>query len=428
MRQVPEGKQTAKVTDGHFSFDVTPGETEAGYVVRVKAGKAKTELLLDGEYPYEYYGYGDGERGDATPRAAKPTQLAVKLAKAIEVGKPVEVKLRSPYKGRVLWTIETDHVVKSEWKNIAAGDASWTFQLDEFAPNVYVTAFVVKDPHLESKDAFMPDRAFGIASTKVTPTEFTQAVAISAPQTVRSSSPLAIQLDVGKTERAGVRDGRGRRRGHLAADELPDARSARAAVPEARAVVETYETIGWTMLHAPAGASSKTGGGDDEQRERRGRRRARQEPRAAGQAGRVVLRHRRDRRGRQGDDPVHRAAVSRPIARDGDRVEPTRIGRAETEVTVRDPLVIETRSRGSSRRTMRSQIPVFLTNMSGGTLDVSVSLKSDALPIAGLVQPKSGPPPLQMMGKDTARRRSKTATPRRSCSRSRRRCRWAAGT
>src|SRR6185295_14952728 len=27
--------------------------------------------------------------------------------------------------------------------------------------------------------------------------------------------------------------------------------------------VETYETIGWTMLHQPAGASSKTGGGDD---------------------------------------------------------------------------------------------------------------------------------------------------------------------
>src|SRR6185503_13495691 len=26
--------------------------------------------------------------------------------------------------------------------------------------------------------------------------------------------------------------------------------------------VETYETIGWTMLHQPGGASTKTGGGD----------------------------------------------------------------------------------------------------------------------------------------------------------------------
>ena len=31
--------------------------------------------------------------------------------------------------------------------------------------------------------------------------------------------------------------------------------------------VETYETLGWTMLHQPAGASSKTGGGDDDEDE-----------------------------------------------------------------------------------------------------------------------------------------------------------------
>ena len=31
--------------------------------------------------------------------------------------------------------------------------------------------------------------------------------------------------------------------------------------------VETYETLGWTMLHQPAGASSKTGGGDYEEDE-----------------------------------------------------------------------------------------------------------------------------------------------------------------
>ncbi len=400
MRQVPEGKQTAKVTDGHFSFDVTPGESEAGYVVRVKAGKAKTELLLDGEYPYEYYGYGDGERGDATPRAAKPTQLAVKLAKAIEVGKPVEVKLRSPYKGRVLWTIETDHVVKSEWKNIAAGDASWSFQLDEFAPNVYVTAFVVKDPHLESKDAFMPDRAFGIASTKVTPTEFTQAVAISAPQTVRSSSPLAVQLDVGKTNGPAFATVAVVDEGILQLTNFQTPDPLAQLFPKRALSVETYETIGWTMLHAPAGASSKTGGGDDGG--------------ANGEDGGAL-----DKSRVQPVKPVALFSGIVAIGADGKATipftvpqyrgqlrvmaivsTPTRIGRADTEVTVRDPLVIQTTFPRFITQNDEVEIPVFLTNMSGGTLDVSVSIKSDALPIAGLVQPKSGPPPLQMMGKD----------------------------
>ncbi|HEY0252062.1 MAG TPA: MG2 domain-containing protein, partial [Kofleriaceae bacterium] len=93
VRQVPEGKKTAKVTGGAFTFEVTPGEADVGYMVRAKAGKAKTELVLDGEYPYEYwYGYYNNGQVDRTPRPAKPTQLQPKLAKEIEVGKPVEVK------------------------------------------------------------------------------------------------------------------------------------------------------------------------------------------------------------------------------------------------------------------------------------------------------------------------------------------------
>src|SRR5439155_8070674 len=79
LRAVPEGKLDAKVAGGKFTFDVTPAEASAGFVVRVVAGKARTELVLDGEYPYEYYGYGDGGHVDTTPRPARPTQLALQL-------------------------------------------------------------------------------------------------------------------------------------------------------------------------------------------------------------------------------------------------------------------------------------------------------------------------------------------------------------
>ena len=203
LRKVPEGKQDVKVAGGKFSFDVTPGEASMGFLIRVTAGKATTELVLDGEYPYDYYGYGDGGHVDQTPRPARPTQLAVKLAKDIKAGEPVTASIRSPYRGKVLWTVETDHLVTAAWKDVAPGDATWSFTLersDRFAPNVYVSAFVVKDPHLESKDAFMPDRAFGIAGARVVPVETTQTVQLTAPKEVRSSSPLSITLDAGKTD------------------------------------------------------------------------------------------------------------------------------------------------------------------------------------------------------------------------------------
>ena len=85
LRYVPEGKQTAKVVDGKFVFDVTPGEAGAGYVVRVLAGKAKTELVLDGEYPYEYYGYGDGGHVDSTPRPDARPSLRVSSRNESEI-------------------------------------------------------------------------------------------------------------------------------------------------------------------------------------------------------------------------------------------------------------------------------------------------------------------------------------------------------
>jgi hypothetical protein len=126
LRKVPEGKQDVKVAGGKFSLDVTPGEADYGFLIRVTSGKATTELLLDGAYPYEYYGYGDGGHYDQTPRPAKPTQFAVKLPNDIKVGEAVTANVRSPYRGKVLWTVETDHPIASEWKDVAAGDASWS--------------------------------------------------------------------------------------------------------------------------------------------------------------------------------------------------------------------------------------------------------------------------------------------------------------
>ncbi|HEX3482074.1 MAG TPA: MG2 domain-containing protein, partial [Kofleriaceae bacterium] len=262
LRRVPEGKQDVKASGGRFRFDVTPGEASVGFQIRVTAGKATTELVVDGEYPYEYYGYGEDGHVDQTPRPARPTQLKVVVPKDIKAGEPVTASIRSPYRGKVLWTVETDRLVTSAWKDVAPGDASWSFTLDRFAPNVYVSAFVVKDPHLESKDAFLPDRAFGVAGARVVPFAATQAVQLTAPREVRSSSPLSIALDAGKTDGpafvtvAVVDEGILSLTGFASPDPLGQLFARRALG------VETYETIGWTMLHQPAGVSSKTGGGD----------------------------------------------------------------------------------------------------------------------------------------------------------------------
>ncbi|MBV8761363.1 MAG: hypothetical protein JO257_28960, partial [Deltaproteobacteria bacterium] len=347
----------------------------------------------------EYYGYGDGGASDNTPRPNRPTQLKLDAGKAgdAEVGKAVTVHAKAPYKGRVLWTVETDHLISAEWKDAASGDLTWSFKLDDYAPNVYVSAFLVKDPHLESKDAFLPDRAFGVINVAIKPTQFTQAVKLDVPKEVRSNSPLTVKLDAaaGSFAMVAVVD-----EGILQLTNFKTPDPLAQLFGKHGLGVETYETIGWTMLHNPAGASSKTGGGDDSMAEAEG----------GGALGKDRV---------QPVKPVALFSGIVPVGADGKVTIPfqipqyrgqvrvmaitasaTKIGRAEADVTVKDPLVVETTFPRFVTQNDELEIPVFLTNMSGGPLTVDVKLDSSVLALPGLTMPKSTTPPVAFNGKD----------------------------
>jgi alpha-2-macroglobulin len=414
LRTVPEGRQKAPVgADGKFHLDITPGNADVGYMVRVTAGKAKTELVLAGSYPYDYYyGYGDGGRVDQTPRPARATQLRIELPKEIKTGESVNVKTTVPYKGKVLWTVETDHVVTSAWKDATSGEATWSFKLDQFAPNVYVSAFVVKDPHAESKQAFLPDRAFGIGSIRVVPVEYTQPVRIIAPKDIRSSSSLTVQLELGADTGGAVRppsppsptyatvavvdEGILQLTNFTSPDPLTQLFGKRALG------VETYETLGWTMLHQPAGASSKTGGGDSgEMDEAAGggpldKGRAQPIKPVALFSGVVQV----------GPDGKAAIPFQIPTYRGQLRVmaitaSATKIGRAEMQISVRDPVVVQVTFPRFVTQNDELQIPVFLTNLSGRPLDIAVSLDSQTLPMPGLAPPRTPVAPLAFLGKSS---------------------------
>lgn len=389
LRPVREGRSTLKAEGGRFSLQVTPGEDAAGYLVRVKAGQAQTDLQLEGQGRY-YWWYGDSSRVDQTPRPAKATVLRLELPKSARVGKAVPVKLKVPYRGRVLFTVETDRVVTADWVAVGPGEVSWSFTPSAFTPNVYVSAFLVKDPHLESAEAFMPDRAFGVASVSLEPQALTQQVRLQVPQEVRSSSTLEVGLELGELEGptfatvAVVDEGILSLTGFESPDPLSRLVSRRALG------VETYETLGWTLLVPPAGASSTTGGGDE-----------------GGAEGRV-----------QPVKPVALWSGVLPVPANGRlkvpfalpqyrgavrvmavTVGPKRIGHASAEVKVRDPLVLQTTLPRFLTQGDEIQIPVFLTNLSGRPQEVQVSLAAESLPVPGLEASASMPSPLELLGK-----------------------------
>lgn len=389
LRPVREGRTSVPVQGSRFQLEITPQSASYGYLVRVRSGRAQTDLELEGPWRRGWYWY-DGEQREQTPRPQRPTWLPIEAPQVAKVGQSLEVTVKAPFRGRMLLTAETDQVLAAEWREVDAGKVTWKTSVARFAPNVYVSAFLVKDPHLESKEAFMPDRAFGVASVPLEPEDFVQALTLKAPKEVRSNDTLSISLDLGKPEGptfvtvAAVDEGILQLTKFKTPDPIAQLFSKRALG------VETYETIGWTLLSAPQGNSRSTGGDGD------GAPSGRVQPvkpvalwsglLPVPPSGKVDVRF---------QVPQYRGQL-RVMAV---AVGPKRIGRASAQVVVRDPLTLQATMPRFLIYGDTVQIPVFLTNVSGKAREVTVALSTENIPLKGLSGSASEDSPLELLGK-----------------------------
>jgi alpha-2-macroglobulin len=390
VRRVSEGRRTVKVEGGRFTAELTPTGWGLGYLVRVTAARALTELPVEGDTSGWYWDGGE-QQAEQTPRPLKATSLAVELPRSVKVGEKAAARLVIPFRGRVLLTLETDKVVAHEWKKVEPGELTWQFSVPAFSPNVYLSALLVKDPHLESAQAFLPDRAFGVASTVVEPVEFTAPLKLEAPAEVRSSSPLTVKLDVGKPEGPTFAVVAAVDEGILQLTRMKSPDPLEVIFAKRALGVDTFETIGWTLLVKPQGPS-KSSGGDG----------------GSGAAGRV-----------QPVKPVALWSGVVPVGPDG-KVEvkldvpqyrgqlrvmavtagPGRMGRAAASVTVKDPIVLSTTLPRFAVKDDLMQIPVFLTNLSGAPQVVRVTLAAEPLPVPGMAPSPLPQSPLVFVGKN----------------------------
>ncbi len=362
--------------DGRLALSWTPPASAAGWLLAFEADGARSELYLEGE-GRRYWWSPSESTVDQTPRPRRPKPLELTAPARVEVGDTVTVQTTAPFAGSVLWTVETDELVEHVWQEVEAGPISWSFPVAAFAPDLYVTAFLIKDPHLESPDAFLPDRAFGVRGVRVAPTAYTRAVALDLPAEIRPWSPLEISLDVGPLDAPATATVAVVDEGILSLTrfESPDPNDALFA--QRRLEVDTYETVGWTVLSEPRGPTSHTGG--DSEGPGAGGRVQMVKPVALWQgpveiptSGKATV---------SVDVPGYRGEL-RVMAVVAER---TRTGHAEAKVTVKEPIVIQTTLPRFLVRGDTAEIPVFVSNVSGKDREVEVSLEVEAFdPLAKL--------------------------------------------
>ncbi|MBW1878302.1 MAG: hypothetical protein JRJ84_08075, partial [Deltaproteobacteria bacterium] len=396
LRRSQEDTAEAAVQDGRFSLTLHPSMNSAGYLVVAKSGDARTELFVEGS-GRRYWWQPRETAVDQTPRPNKPGELAMETTEVAQVGDKVTVKVIAPYGGRMLFTAETHEVVEHRWTDVQAGEVEWTFKVREFVPNIYVSALLVKDPHLESVEAFLPDRAFGVRSVRIQPREYTHDLALTVPNEVRPYSELTVGIDLGPLEEPTFVTVAAVDEGILSLTKFPSPNPFESIFARRELGVDTYETVGWTLLVPPGGPGSHTGGDGDSA----GSGRVQMVKPVALWSG-VVEVPRSGKATVSFDVPGYRGELRVMAVSAG----PKRMGHADRPVTVRDPIVLQTTLPRFLIEGDEAVLPVFVSNASGAAQDIVVDLAAEDLALPGdaaLTALVERPSPVLVLGDAQAR-------------------------
>jgi len=374
-REVVTGKKEADVEDGRFEFEVTPTDLDDAYALRVRAGGASSTLKLDTDrysYRWRYYGR------DSTPSPATPTEVPISIDGPIETGQTVDVSFAAPFDGQALVAVETHRVVDYEWISVEAGDNQWSFQLDQFVPNAYVSAFVIKDPHLESSEAFVPERAFGVTPVEVVPSRHEGSLELSVPDEVRPSSSFDVQVD------AQVGDGpawvtvAAVDQGILQLTDYTSPNPLDTILAKRALGVDTFDTVGWNVRmpsHASPSGGGAAGAGSRDQATKG---RVMPVDPVALWSGMVEL---EDGKATIPFRVPHYQGELRVM---GVAMGPERVAASDETTKVRDPLGLQVTSPRFLSAEDEVAFPVFVTNQTGEAQTVTLEAASEMIPMAGV--------------------------------------------
>jgi uncharacterized protein YfaS (alpha-2-macroglobulin family) len=383
LRRVSIGTGRVPASNGRFSWSFAPNQNAVGYLISARSGETRTELHIDGTGGRYWWGDGRNQVNE-TPKPGRPTGMTITAPERASVGEQVQVTATAPYAGRLLWTVETDEVLHQAWADVGPGEVTWTFPIDEFVPNLYVSGLLIKDPHLESAEAFLPDRAHGVANIIIEPTAFVQAVTLTVPEEVRPRSTLKVRIDVGAHSGPMVATIAAVDEGILSLTDFEDPDPLRQIFANRALGVRTYETLGWTVLRPPSGTDSTTGGDGDS-----GGGRVQMVRPVALWSGPVDI-----PASGQVDIALEVPAYRGQLRVMAVVVGPNTLGHASASVPVREPLVLQTTTPRVLVRGDTARIPVYVDNMSGAAQTVTVGMS-----IAGL-DPTSAP--VEMVGRTEA--------------------------
>lgn len=178
--------QQISVTGDQAFYNYTP-RSPGNYELRISVPGASAYVSKE----FYSYGFWGGDNASFEVNTEGNIDIAVDKT-SYNTGESAKVLFKTPFSGRMLVTMETDHVISHQYVNVENRTASLDLKITaEHLPNVYVTATLIK-PH-EVSD--MPlTVAHGFQSLRVEEASRKIAVKIEAQQAVRSRTHQVIKV------------------------------------------------------------------------------------------------------------------------------------------------------------------------------------------------------------------------------------------
>lgn len=158
------------------------------YEIRVYAPNAETYVSRSF---YSYGGWGSGDNSSFEVNTEGQIDIETDK-KEYFTGEKAKLLFKTPFSGRMLVTMETDHVLSYQYVNVENRSASLDFSLSaEHLPNVYITATLIKQHTVSDIPLTV---AHGFQSLKVDEKNRKMDVQITSNKTTRSRTKQKIRV------------------------------------------------------------------------------------------------------------------------------------------------------------------------------------------------------------------------------------------
>jgi hypothetical protein len=242
-KSLPQSSQESNVNlrNGRFLFSIIPSSAASSYELEARSGVAKGRLAISSSYWSE----------DESSRPERPDYLRIDAPESVQLGSTFSVSTNVPYTGKLLWTVESDEVLHSEWVDVTtSGQQEWTATLPQvsFVENVFVSVLMLKDPHSESKEDFIPARSFGVQPITVKPEMYQHELSLDVAESISPNDPLKVSLNFNDSVEEGtVVFINAVDEGLLSLTNFSSPNPFKQTFLQRALGVSTHETIGWTQ-------------------------------------------------------------------------------------------------------------------------------------------------------------------------------------